>query len=177
VQVANGWFWDANEVLIFGLHMVGKDWVWTCLQSSLRFKWSLLGNSRKTCHPRNVKFDKIHEMSFQDGWLCGDLESWICEALKSWTCEDLESWICEALKSQTCEDLEYWICEALKSWTCEDLESRICEALKSRTCEDTESWTCEILKLGIYEIREFIEVQIRRLWCMEISMNKRLMNQ
>jgi hypothetical protein len=40
VQVANGWSRDTNEVLVIGLHMVGKDWVWTCLQSSLRFKWS-----------------------------------------------------------------------------------------------------------------------------------------
>jgi hypothetical protein len=26
----------------------------------------VLGNSGKTCDPRNVEFDKIHEMSFQD---------------------------------------------------------------------------------------------------------------
>jgi hypothetical protein len=35
----------------------------------------LLGNSGKTCHPRNVKFDKIREMSFQDDRLYEDLES------------------------------------------------------------------------------------------------------
>jgi hypothetical protein len=29
-----------NEVLVIGLHMVEKDWVWTCLQSSLRFELS-----------------------------------------------------------------------------------------------------------------------------------------
>jgi hypothetical protein len=104
---------------------------------------------------------EIHEMSFQGGWLCEDLESWICEALKSRTCEDLESWIYESLKSRTCEDQESWICEDLKS----------------RTCGGTESWTCEILKSGIYEIRKSTEVQIRKLWHMMISMNKRLMNQ
>jgi hypothetical protein len=148
----------------------------------LCFEWwnlwpILVGEFRKTCHPRNVEFDEIHEMSFQGGWLWEDLESWICEALKSRICEDRESWIREALKSRTCEDLESWIWEALKSRTCEDLESWICEALKSRTCEDTESWTCEILKSGIYEIRESTEVKVRRLWRMKISMNKSLMNQ
>jgi hypothetical protein len=145
----------------------------------------LLGNLRKTCPPRNVEFDEIHEMSFQGSWLwedleslicearksrtCEDLESWIRETRKSRTCEDLESWIREAQKSRTCEDLESWIREALKSRTCEDLESWIYEALKSRTCEDTESWTCETMKSGIYEIRESTEVQVRRLWRMKIS--------
>jgi hypothetical protein len=26
-----------------------------------------LGNLGKTCHPRNVEFDEIHEISFQEG--------------------------------------------------------------------------------------------------------------
>jgi hypothetical protein len=52
----------------------------------------MLGNSGKTCPPRNVEFDEIHEMIFQGSWTCEDLESWICEARKSRTCEDLESW-------------------------------------------------------------------------------------
>jgi hypothetical protein len=121
----------------------------------------MLGNSGKTCHPRNVGFAEIHKISFQGGWICEDLESWICEALKSQICEDLESWTYEVLKSQICEDLE--------SWTC--------EALKSRICEDPESWTCETSESGICEIRESTEVQIRRLWRMKIFMNKRLMNQ
>jgi hypothetical protein len=125
----------------------------------------VLGNSRKTCPPRNVEFDEIHEMS----WLWEDLESWIREARKSRTCEDLESWIREARKSRNCEDLETWIFEALKSRTYEDLESWICEALKSRTCEDTESWTCETMKSGIYEIQESTEVEVRRLWRMNNS--------
>jgi hypothetical protein len=38
------------------------------------YSW-LLGNSGKTCHPRNVEFDEIHEMSFQGGRLYEDLES------------------------------------------------------------------------------------------------------
>jgi hypothetical protein len=73
----------------------------------------LLRNSGKICHPQNVGFDEIHEISFQGRWIYEDLESW--------TCEDLESWTCEALKSWTCEDLESWTCEALKSRICEDL--------------------------------------------------------
>jgi hypothetical protein len=127
-----------------------------------------VGNSGKTCYPRNVGFAEIHKISFQ-----GD---WIHEYLKSWTCEDLESWICEAPKSRTCEDLESWICEAPKSRTCEDLGSWTCEALKSRICEDTKSWTGETPESGIYEVWESTEVQIQRLWHMKISMNKRLMN-
>jgi hypothetical protein len=137
---------------------------------SARFPEGLvLGNSGKTCHPRNVGFDENHEISFQGGWFYEDLESWTCEALKSRTCEDLESWICEALKSRTCEDRESWTCEALKSRIREDTESWTCKALKS--------WTCETPKSGICEIRESIEVQIQRLRRMKISMNKRLMNQ
>jgi hypothetical protein len=38
-------------------------------------QWLLLGNSGKTCHPRNIEFDEIREMSFQDDRLCEDLES------------------------------------------------------------------------------------------------------
>jgi hypothetical protein len=108
---------------------------------------------------------------------CEDLESWTCEALNSRTCGDLESWTCEALKSWTSEDLESWTCEALKSRTYEDLESWTCEALKSRTWENLESWICEILKSRFCEIRESTEDQIQRLWCVRVSMNKRLVNQ
>jgi hypothetical protein len=32
---------DTNEVLVIELPIVGKVWVWTCLQISLRFKWKL----------------------------------------------------------------------------------------------------------------------------------------
>jgi hypothetical protein len=83
----------------------------------------LLGNLGKTYHPRNVKFDKIHEISFQGGWIYEDPESWTCKAPKSQTCEDLESRTCKAPKSRTCEDLESWTCEAPKSRTWEALES------------------------------------------------------
>jgi hypothetical protein len=139
-----------------------KDFRGIGSSESTRFPEGLvLGNSGKTCHPRNVEFDEIHEMSFQGGWTYEDMKTWICEALKSWTCEDLESWTCETLKSRTCEDPKSWICEALNS----------------QTCEDTESRTCKTPKSGIYEIWESTEVQIQRLWRMKISMNKRLMNQ
>jgi hypothetical protein len=120
---------------------------------------SLLVKSGNTCHPRNVEFDEIHEISFQEGWTCEDLESWTCEAPKLWSCEDLESRTCVALKSRTYEDLESRTCEAPKSRTCEDLEFRTCEArsrkpakilnlepAKPRSREPVKIWNHELTK-------------------------------
>jgi hypothetical protein len=110
-----------------------------------------IGEFWKTCHPRNVEFDEVCEMSFQDDRLCEDLESWSCEALTSRTCEDLGSWTCEALKSRTCEDLESWTCEALKSRTCEDLESWA----KPWTREPEKIWNPESAKFWNRESMKF----------------------
>jgi hypothetical protein len=92
----------------------GRSSTYVLQRIALTLQSQLLGNSGKICHPQNVGFDEIHEISFQGRW--------IYEDLGSWTCEDLVSWTCEAPKSRTCEDLESWTCEALKSRTCEDLE-------------------------------------------------------
>jgi hypothetical protein len=115
---------------------------------STRFPEGLvLGNSGKTCHPRNVGFDENHEISFQGGWFYEDLESWTCEALKSRTCEDLKSWICKALKSRTCEDRESWTCE---SWSCESVKTRSHEPAKLWSHEPAKLWNRDLWNSGIY---------------------------
>jgi hypothetical protein len=48
----------------------------------------LVGEFRKTCHPRNVMVHEIREMCFQGQRIRGDPEPRICEALKSQTRED-----------------------------------------------------------------------------------------
>jgi hypothetical protein len=130
----------------------------------------VLGNSRKTCHPRNVEFDKIREMSFQDDQPCEDLESWTCEAPKSWACEDLESWSCEALEvanlwssgilnlrspkvanlwsSGILNSRSPWSREPLKIWNLKSAKPWSRNLVKTRSHEPVKLWIRESTKFG-----------------------------
>jgi hypothetical protein len=126
----------------------------------LRFSWNRIvgvnplprgasvGEFWKICHPRNIEFYKICEMSFQ--------ESSTCEAPQSRTCKDPESWTCEALKSRTCEYLKPWTCEARESRTCEDLKPWTCEAPKVANL-----WRPRVMNLRNHEIRSLRNSGIR----------------
>jgi hypothetical protein len=63
-------FWRTcvhSDVLRVTFLLKFKDFRGIGSSESTRFPEGLvLGNSGKTCHPQNVEFDEIHEMSFQD---------------------------------------------------------------------------------------------------------------
>jgi hypothetical protein len=72
-----GWFWaEAVNIFVYILNRCPTK--------------GIVGEFRKTCHPRNVMVHEIREMCFQEQRIRGDPESRICEASKSRTCEDLK---------------------------------------------------------------------------------------
>jgi hypothetical protein len=125
------------------------------------------GIQEKICHPQNVGFDEIREISFQGRWIYEDLESWTCEAPKSQICE---IWNLEPAKPWSCEPAKIWNLEPTKPWSCESAKIWILNLRGPEVTNLRRSGT------GICEIRKCTEDQIRRLWRVEVFMNKRLAN-
>jgi hypothetical protein len=60
-----------------------------------------VGEFRKTRHPRNIEFNEVLEIYFQERGIHDLQESWTYEALGSRTCDFREYWTCEASGSRT----------------------------------------------------------------------------
>jgi hypothetical protein len=114
-----------------------------------------IGEFKKTCHPRNVKFNENCDVSFQQQRTHEGLESETHEVSESRTREGLESETHEVPESRTREGLESETHEVSESRTHEDLESRTAkprsrEFVKTQNCEPAEPRSS-----GICEIREY----------------------
>jgi hypothetical protein len=101
-----------------------------CRESQTRPR--VVGEFRKTCHPRNVEVHEIREICFQGQRNHEDLESGTHEVSESRMRDGQESRTLEASESRTRDGSE--------SWTC--------EASKSRIREDSKPWTCGATNFG-----------------------------
>jgi hypothetical protein len=93
---------------------------------------NVVGEFRKTRHPRNVKVNEICDASFQGQRTHEDLESGIHEVSKSRVRGGLDSRTLEVSESRTHDGSE--------SWTC--------SAQKLRIREYSKPWTCEAMNFG-----------------------------
>jgi hypothetical protein len=123
----------------------------------------LLGNSGKICHPRNVEFDEIHEMSFQGGWTYEDMTSWICEA------EVANLWRSGILNLRSPEVTNLWRSVILNLRSPEVANLWRSGILNLRSPEVANLWRSGILNLRILEVANLLRHRVMNMRNSEIG--------
>jgi hypothetical protein len=137
---------------------------------STRFPEGLvLGNSGKTCHPRNAGFVEIHEISFQVMFendsrirlLCVNMLS-VSGWLNLWrpgimNMRNLE--VANLWRSGIHEHAKPWSRESVKIWNYESVKPWSCKSMKIWNHESARLWSHEPAKLRNRESAKFGDLQ------------------
>jgi hypothetical protein len=159
-----------------------QDTRWTWLQMTRgpkRQRASLqelnhVGEFRKNLSPSKRQVWQVSWNEFS-GWL-NIAKIWNLESTKPRSRESAKIWNLEPTKPRSRESVNIWNLEPVKPRSRESAKIRNLEPAKPWSHEPEKTWNRNLWNLEIYW-RSNLEVMVRRLWRLRVSMNKRLANQ